>query len=346
MNSLPLRRLLVGAALLSVASLLATFATTSASADPVEPIEVALLSVNDFHGNLDPTHDGTTTVRFAGTIEEQRALHGEDSTLVLSAGDMLKVDGTTQNPRSRQFVPTLKVLNALEVRASAVGNHEFHNWPGTLRTTIVQTADFPLLSANILKSNELPFLAYKKFEVAGLEVAVIGATTRDTPALDARVTLCGLKFTDPVNAVNVTADNLATGPNPPDIIVAVYHEGAQDSLLENDRVGTETSANVDVVFAGHTHMTEKFEGPVPGQPGKKRPVMQSLPNGAEVSEVVLSIDPNTKEVLSFTMKNIPRVTTSKEVLVATYPRAAQVAAIVKDAIDHPPALSTDPAVLC
>ena len=223
MNPRRLRPLL-GAALLAIATLSAALVTPAASAGSVEPIELALLSVNDFHGEI----DDATTVQFAGTIEKQRALHGEDSTLVLSAGDILKADqGTTQNPRSLHFVPTFDVLNALDVRASAVGNHEFHNWYGALKTTIPAAADFPLLSANILKSNAPQFSAYEIFDVAGLEVAVIGATTRETSILDPRVIACGLKFTDPVDAVNATATNLTALPDPPDIIVAIYHKVAR-----------------------------------------------------------------------------------------------------------------------
>lgn len=345
MNPRRLRPLLLGAALFGAASLGAAIVLPPASADPVEPIEVALLGINDFHGEI----DATTTVQFAGTIESLRASHGEESTIVLSAGDILKADEwTTQNPRSLHFVPTLDVLDALDVRANAVGNHEFHNGYGALRTTITDAADFPLLSANILKSNTAQFSPYEIFDVAGLEVAVIGATTRDTSILDPRVLLCGLKFTDPVDAVNATATHLDALPNPPDIIVAVYHEGAQGGGLNDDkvRVGTETSASVDVVFAGHTHETYKFDGAVPGVPGKTRPVIQSGVRGEAVSEVVLTIDPTTKDVLSYTMDNVPRTSVSTATLTSTYPRAAQVDAIVQDAIQNPPGLTSGPVPFC
>lgn len=340
----PFRRLLLGSALLGVASLPVAAGSSPASADPVEPIKIALLSINDF----DETIADPTTVQFAATIEKQRALYGENSTLVLSAGDMVSGDGTTQNPQSLHFVPTFDVLNALDVRAGAVGNHEFHNWYGALKTTIPAAADFPLLSANILKSNVPQFSAYEMFDVAGLKVAVIGATTRETPILDPRVLLCGLKFTDPVDAVNTTAANLKALPDPPDIIVALYHEGAQVPGLNNDRerVRTATSADVDVVFSAHTHETYKIDGPVPGDPSKTRPVIQSGQKGDAVSEVVLSVDPNTKEVLSYTMDNIPRLTDPKDTLKTTYPRAAEVDAIVQDALANPPGTTTQSVGLC
>ncbi len=339
----PRRPLLIRVALLGVASVAAALVSPPASADPVEPIKVALLSVNDFHGEIaDPT-----TVQFAGTIEKQRALYGENSTLVLSAGDNFKADEGDQNPQSLHFVPSFDVLNALDVRASAVGNHEFHNWYGALKTTIPAAADFPLLSANILKDDIPQFSAYEIFDVAGLEVAVIGATTRDT-VLDPRVTVCGLTFTDPVDAVNATAADLAGLPDPPDVIVAVLHEGAQGVGLNNDktRVGNATSADVDVVFGGHTHEKVMLQGTVPGEPGKTRPVMVAEEHGKSVSEVLLTIDPKTKDVLSFTMSHVDRVSDSSESLIATYPRVAQVDAIVQDALANPPGTTNEAVGFC
>ena len=338
------RPLVLVAAVLGVASVAAALVSPPASARTAGPITVALLSVNDFQGEIaDPT-----TVQFAGTIEKQRALHGEDSTLILSAGDMIDGHHGDQNPQSLHFVPALRVLNALGVRASAVGNHEFHNWYGALKTTIPAAADFPLLSANILKGDAPQFPAYKIFDVAGLEVAVIGATTRDTALVDSRVTVCGLTFTDPVDAVNATAAELTARPDPPDVIVAVLHEGVQGAGLTDDktRVGTAMSADVDVVFGGHTHEKVMFQGPVPGEPGKTRPVMAAEEHGKSVSEVALTIDPKTKDVLSYTMSLVDRVSDSSESLIATYPRVAQVDAIVQDALVNPPGKTDEPVGLC
>ncbi len=340
---MPRRRPLLLCALLLVVALAAALVSPAASAHPVKPINVALLSVNDFHGAI----ADTTTVQFAGAIEKERARYGENSTLVLSAGDNFNAAEGDQNPQSLHFVPAFDVLNALEVRASAVGNHEFHNWYGALKTTIPAAADFPLLSANIFKGDTPQFSAYEIFDVAGLQVAVIGATTR-VALLDPRVSLCELTFTDPVDAVNATAAELVALPDPPDIIVAVFHEGAQEGGLNNGRtrVGTATSSDVDVVFAGHIHQKVMFDGPVPGEPGKTRPVIQAEEGGKSLSEVLLKIDPNTKDVLSYKMSHVDRLTDSSESLIATYPRAAQVDAIVQDALANPPGRTNEPVGFC
>lgn len=332
----PFRRLFLTAAFLAAATLPATLASSPAFADPVEPIDIALVGFNDFHESVaDPQ-----TVQFAGTIEAIREEYGEESTLLLSAGDILR-EGGTQNPNSTSYVPTLCALNALDVSATAVGNHEFHygalttnGYATPLKTTVASIADFSFLSANILKSSVPQFPAYEVFDVAGVKVAVIGATTRDTPYLDPRHLLWGLTFPDPVAAVNTAAASLKASPNPPDIIVAVYHEGATlddpSSGLTQDktRVVYSTSADVDVIFSGHVHAHADIDGPVPGQPGVYRPVIQSDSHGAQVSKVVLSIDPATKNILSYDAQNVDRTTETKANLISEYPRADQVDEIV------------------
>lgn len=79
---------------------------------------INLLNFNDFHGRIDKN----LTVPFAATIEQ---LKGEypDSSLLLSAGD--NIGASLFNSSVQQDQPTIDVLNALGVKASAVGNHEF-----------------------------------------------------------------------------------------------------------------------------------------------------------------------------------------------------------------------------
>ncbi len=77
-----------------------------------------LLGINDFHGRID-----TNTVKFAGTVEQLRAEAGDARTLMVSAGDNV---GASLFPSAVEGdIPTIDVLNALELDASAVGNHEF-----------------------------------------------------------------------------------------------------------------------------------------------------------------------------------------------------------------------------
>lgn len=71
----------------------------------------------------------------------------------------------------------------------AIGNHEFDNGVEGLITPFLKEVTFPVLSCNIKPDRTLNatfgtlYLPYKIFEVGGEKVAVVGYTSRETPAL-------------------------------------------------------------------------------------------------------------------------------------------------------------------
>ena len=83
-----------------------------------DSVDLNLLGINDFHGRID-----SNTVQFAGTIEKLRAAAAPGATAFLSAGDNIGASLFASAVAKDQ--PTIDVLNTLELRTSAVGNHEF-----------------------------------------------------------------------------------------------------------------------------------------------------------------------------------------------------------------------------
>src|SRR5689334_5398203 len=88
------------------------------------PVTIQLLNINDFHGRID-----SNTTKWATTIEQLRA--GNPNTLLLGAGDL--IGASVFASAVAQDQPTIDVLNALEMDASAVGNHEFDKGWADLR---------------------------------------------------------------------------------------------------------------------------------------------------------------------------------------------------------------------
>ena len=137
--------------------------------------------------------------------------------------------------------------------------------------------------------------------VDGFKVAVIGAVTVETPTLVSPAGVAGLEFTDPVDAVNDTVEFLKAldEADQPDLIVAEYHEGlsaTQPTLEEGvassavfKKIVEQTSADVDVIFNGHTHQAYMYEAPIPGDSEKTRPVLQTGQYGTNVGQVVLNV---------------------------------------------------------
>jgi 5'-nucleotidase len=323
------------------------------------PTQITLLNINDFHGRID-----SDTVRFAGTIEQLRATGGEATTALLSAGD--NVGASVYASASQNDQPTIEVLNELDLMASAVGNHELDKGFTDLTDRIEPAANWQYLAANVYRADgttpALPGDPYEIITVGGVDVAIIGAITQETPTLVSPAGVSGLVFGDPVDAVNRVVAQLDALPEAdrPDVYVAEYHEGAGSSgsaqTLEQqvaasavfNKIVNSTSPNVDVIFTGHTHKDYAYSASVAG--GGTRPVVQTGEYGGNIGRVTLTVDPDTDVVSAHTQANVKRlapnltnVPTAQQGaanaafnanLVSTYPRVAEVNETVNAALEQ------------
>lgn len=322
-------------------------------AGPVTPasVELNFLGINDFHGRID-----ANTVLFAGTIEKLRAA-APGATAFLSAGDNIGASLFASAVAKDQ--PTIDVLNALELDASAVGNHEFDGGWADLRDRVIAggtNATFPLLGANVYKkgTTEPVLPEYTLLDMDGVKVAIIGTVTREVPSLVTPAGIADLEFGDPVDAINrvaarITAENIA------DVIIAENHDGAgsgtpDGATLEQEvaaggpfaKLVTETSADVDAIFTGHTHKEYAWNAPVPGADGKTRPIVQTGNYGENIGQIQLTVDTASKEVTASKTGNVRRTTDAAGGLVNAYPRVAAVDAIVKKALADAAAIGNQP----
>lgn len=318
-----------------------------ASAAPVGSI--TLLSINDFHGRID-----ADTTKWATTIETLRgaAPGGEAAVALLSAGD--NIGASLFNSASADDVPTIDVMNALEFDASAVGNHEFDRGFADFSSRFLSggsdPATFSYLGANVYTAgtttpvlDEYDLIDVTSSTGATITVGVIGVVTQETSTLVSPAGIAGLEFGDPVAAVNRVAAALTDGAgDEADVIVASYHDGsptggAQDvfaaAVASNAtfaRIVNDTSAAVDVIFNGHTHQRYAWNAPVPGQPGRTRPIVQGESYGTNVGQVVLTLDETAGDVTvtASTAQVVARAAAENLAL----PRVATVKGIVDAAI--------------
>ncbi|MHA7210694.1 ExeM/NucH family extracellular endonuclease [Arthrobacter sp. MDT1-65] len=311
--------------------------------------ELNLLNINDFHGRID-----ANTVRFAGTVEKLRAEFGDDKTAFLSAGD--NIGASLFASSLQEDKPTLDVLDALELKASAVGNHEFDKGLTDLTGRVSDTADFPYLGANVYtKGTTEPALdEYSIITVDGVDVAVIGVVTEETESLVSPGGIATVDFGDPVEAVNRVAKEIED-QDLADVIVAEYHEGAGDGVVEKStleqevaaggtfaRIVTGTTPLVDAIFTGHTHKQYAWDAPVPGAAGKTRPILQTGSYGEFVGQITLTVDRPTGDVQSYTARNVARTTDADAALVAGFPRVAAVKTIVDAALAQANVIGSQP----
>src|SRR3989304_5965597 len=199
-------------------------AFVSVSAKPSGTVDVQILAVNDFHGNLQPPSGSSGrigTINAGGAeylathINNLRALN--PNTVVVSAGDMIGASPLLSALFHDE--PTIEAFNQIGLDFNAVGNHEFdegaaellrmaeggcHPVDGCLDGDGFAGADFQYLAANVVRQNngKTLFPAYKTRSFAGAKVAFIGMTLEGTPTIVTPSGIADLQFLDEAATVN------------------------------------------------------------------------------------------------------------------------------------------------
>jgi 5'-nucleotidase len=252
------------------------------------PVDVQLLAVNDFHGNLEPPDDTGGAAYLATHL--RRAAARNPRTLLVSAGDLIGASPLVSGLQHDD--PTIEAFNRLGLDANAVGNHELDEGLDELRR-IGREARFPLLSANVVdaETREPVFSPSVVRRVGGVRVGLIGATVRGTPDIAARAATAGLAFADEADAINAAARDLRRrGVR---AIVVLLHQGGHDCQDAPDTplrdIVRRTTRDVDLFVTGHTH--DDYVCVVDG-----RPVTSAGSYGRMWTAIDLTLDGRTGEV--------------------------------------------------
>ena len=241
-------------------------------------VDVQLLALNDFHGNLEPpTGGGRITPPGGAPIDaggaEYLATHIRrlealnPNTLVVSAGDLIGASPLLSALFHDE--PTIEAMNSLGLDLNAVGNHEFDEGADELRRMQdggchpvdgcqdgdpFVGAEFDFLAANVFNpaggrragpSREqtiLPPYAIRNF--GGEKVAFIGMTLEDTPSIVSPSGIAGYDFRDEADTANALVPELRR--RGAETIVVLLHEGGVPTGSYNDCPGI-SGPIVDIV---------------------------------------------------------------------------------------------------
>lgn len=310
--------------------------TTLAVATPAEaaPTQLTIIAMNDFHGRID-----SNTTKWATTIEQIRAT--SPNNLLVGAGDL--IGASLFASANQEDEPTVKVMNAMGLDVSALGNHEFDRGESWLRTNVLDgknpnytAAKFDYLGANVTNlAGDPAFEQTSVKNVGGAQVCTVGAVTQETPSLVTPDGVKNLKFLDPVTQVNRAVEALKAAGTTCDVTVATYHEGAGPNVATLDEAMTNktfagivnnTDPSVDVIINGHTHKSYSYSAPIPG--GGTRPVIQAGEYGNQIGKVDLTVDNGTITASAGSL--VSRVSTAAPQ--GTYPRVDAVKPIVDSAL--------------
>src|SRR5581483_1250862 len=261
------------------------------------PVELRILAINDFHGNLkpppggiridDPNDKGKKIAVPAGGAEQMATLvkqlrDGHANNVFVAAGDLIGASPFL----SAMFhdEPTIESLSLMGLAISSVGNHEFDEGKDELLRMQnggchpvdqcyrpdhrFEGAKFHYLAASTIDkaTGKTVFPAYEVREFDGIPVAFIGLTLKGTADIISPVASNGLEFQDEADTVNALVPELkARGI---EAIVVLIHEGGYPTGDYNECPGISGAIvdivkkfdrAVDVVISGHTHQAYNCE---------------------------------------------------------------------------------------
>lgn len=317
-------------ALASCASPVAPRATTIGST----PIEVNILAINDFHGNLEPPSSGAkvfnpATPREWGTTPAggaprlatavaKLAARNPANTIMVAAGDLIGASPLLSSLFHDE--PTIESMSQMGLALTSVGNHEFdegwkelrrmqeggcHPVDGCKGPAPFKGAEFQYLAASTyLDNGETLFPPYAIREFGGVKVGFVGLTLEGTPDVITPAARAGITFKDEVETVNALVPKLRSQGI--EAIVVLIHEGGYTTGALDDCHGLSgTIADivpkfdkaVDVVVTGHTNGI--YICTVDG-----RLVTSAGAYGTRVTDISILLDPKSGDVIGSKARDI------------------------------------------
>ena len=309
-------------------------ACTTTPPRATQPVNVKILAINDFHGNLQPPRGGirikdpadaskTINVPAGGSehlataVAQLRAKNPNH--IFVAAGDL--IGATPLLSALFRDEPTIESLGMMGLEVTAVGNHEFdkgsaellrmqrggcHPTEGCKGPQSFKGASFQYLAASTFDTRTgktiLPAYHVKRFE--GVPVAFIGLTLKDTPSIVVPSGVAGLRFDDESETVNRLVPELKR--QGVEAIVVLIHEGGVPTGDYNECPGIsgpivdivkKFDKAVDVVVTGHTHRA--YNCVIDG-----RLVTSADKYGTVVSEIDIVLDHKTGDVMQAKADNV------------------------------------------
>ena len=290
-----------------------------------EPAQVQLkiLAINDFHGNIATSSDSFGGVGRADFLSANlaAAAASADNSVLVSAGDLIGASPLISGLFHDE--PAIEAMNLIGLDINGVGNHEFdeglpellrmqrggpHPVDGDLDGDPFEGADFQFLAANVIdnRHGETVFPSHAVRDYQGIKVAFIGMTLEGTPGIVNRPAVQGLTFRDEAETVNALVPQLRDEGI--EAIVVLLHEGGSSDGGQNDcgsglkgpiaDIARKLNDAVDLVIAGHTN--DEFVCEIAG-----KWVTMADNRGRLFTDIDVTLSRATKDMTVNSINNLP-----------------------------------------
>lgn len=300
------------------------------------PVELNLVAINDFHGNLEPSKynwapagsDKKQTIQAGGIDVLMGALDAfrkEDKDLLfVAAGDLVGASPAMSSMFADE--PSIEAMNRMGLVASSLGNHEFDQGSKELLrqqhggcdsprpgkacqlSKDFRGAGFTYLATNVVDAqtgkNLVP--GWRIVDVKGVKVGLVGAVLKDTPSVAVASAIKGLSFLDEADSINKVIPAMrAQGAQ---VFVVLIHEGGHTGEpydktycdgLQGPIVGIVRKLDpaIRLVITGHSH--KGYLCKVDG-----RVVTQADAAGHLLSRIKMTVEPDSGRVDDIQVRNV------------------------------------------
>ena len=252
-----------------------------------DTLQLRLITINDFHGALEPRVYSWSDGRKVGgaaavdAMMDSLAARCRCTTLRLDAGDEMQGTLPSNLTYGRS---TIEAFDRMGIQVAAIGNHDFDWSVDTLRARM-RESDYPWVAANIFDSltGQRPewVTPWRMVRAGPYQVAVVGYITSETKEIVAPQNVAGLRFGSGYESIRDVVE--AARADGPDFLVLLTHSGGRcDSLAcageVFDLAQSLPPGAIDVIVSGHSHTLLDSER-------NGVPIVQARNNGTAIGVV-------------------------------------------------------------
>lgn len=305
-----------------------------------QPIEIQILALNDFHGNLEQSQSETTfsdgnkvrreklggAAHLGASLDRLRK--GQDHSITVAAGDLIGASPLV----SAYFLdePAILALSQIGLNLASVGNHEFDKGVPELQRMQEGGCDkftsrepcgleqfsgatFTYLAGNVANDvGETVFPATAIRDFGPVKVGFMGLTLKDTKSLVSPAATRGYRFLDEAKTANTLARQLRS--QGADMVVLLIHQGGWTKPSFNTSGCPELSGDIlpildaldpsiNLIVSGHTHNAYICE--IPTSDTDSRLLTSAGRYGRFVTDIRILVEPETGHIIDQIAVNVP-----------------------------------------